>query len=579
MTHPKRLEAAERLAATAPPGALRVVMDPDPTGTPSALRTALAAWSSIEDGATHQLVVQDDMVLSESFFRRAGLAIEEMPDAALALFALWDSRNGSAVRFGALTGARWVEAVNEHFPCVAIILPRRVAEGFVEYGRNRLGGWPDDILMQRYLTDRGVARYVSVPSLAEHADRGSISGNSFRGPRRSVCFLPSDPAGDEGARLTAPDVIPFFKRGVAQCAVRVSGPGPRRWLHLGCEQYLEGAGVPAAWLRQAPPGTAGGAEQEAVRGTWLTAFAMGLVQRKAALGHDPDRPGGTPDPAVVAEALATIGPGGISHTSTEAQIEERRAELARIARAGIEAGREAAERLSRPSARRPPDRVRRRVAVRGAATPLGEHVLRGLADRGHHVTQAGPLRADDTRFDAVVDLSSLSRSAEGEYAHLSVCVRTAGDGTPLPAAATYTVRAGDLYGPGCSRHTPIGRMVWSALRSHHVVVADGPESSLHPLHVNDLVDALSLVLTTPPPAHVIALPDPEPRTADDMARAVCQAVRPVPVETPATATAVPRRPLPPGVRPAGWSPATGLDRGLHGFAQWLAYEGILLQEI
>ncbi|MET9661204.1 hypothetical protein [Streptomyces sp. NPDC006510] len=35
---------------------------------------------------------------------------------------------------------------------------------------------------------------------------------------------------------------------------------------------------------------------------------------------------------------------------------------------------------------------------------------------------------------------------------------------------------------------------------------------------------------------------------------------------------------PDAVRPPGWTPVTGLARGLHAFAQWLAYEGVLLTE-
>ena len=224
MTHPKRRAAAERLARSAPPGALQVVMDPDPAGKPSVLRTALCAWEAIEDGATHHLVVQDDMILSDTFYARARAAISELPHAALALFALWDSRNGAAVRFGAMTGARWVGAVNEYFPCVAIILPREVATGFTEFGRRHLDSWPDDILMNRYLHAHGIPSYVSVPSLAEHEDHGSISGNAFRGPRRSVCFLPQDVPGREDLRLTGLRVLPFFKQGVAQCAVDLPCP-------------------------------------------------------------------------------------------------------------------------------------------------------------------------------------------------------------------------------------------------------------------------------------------------------------------------------------------------------------------
>ncbi|MCZ0975011.1 hypothetical protein O1L55_34695 [Streptomyces albulus] len=381
MTHPKRRAAAERLARSAPPGALHVVMDPDPAGKPSVLRTALCAWEAIEDGATHQLVVQDDMILSDTFFERARLAIAEMPHAALALFALWDSRNGAAVRFGALAGARWVGAVNEYFPCVAIILPREVAAGFAAFGRRHLDSWPDDILMNRYLRANGIPAYVSVPSLAEHEDHGSISGNAFRGPRRSVCFVPRDVPGREGARLTDLRVLPFFKQGVAQCAVRLDEPAdgaaPRpardagRWLHLDCEQYLEGVGVRLGRRQSAIVRMAEVTTPEAAEGAWLTAFTMGFVQRRDGLRCDPvaagpDHSAGpgpqgdavpdaatddvVPDPAVLAEALATVGPGGISYAQSEDRIAAQREELTRITLAGLAAGHRRANAPDGPAA-------------------------------------------------------------------------------------------------------------------------------------------------------------------------------------------------------------------------------------
>ncbi|MGW2181915.1 hypothetical protein ACWCXX_28235 [Streptomyces sp. NPDC001732] len=536
MTHPRRRAAAEKMALAAPSGLLRVVMDPDPTGTPSVLRTALAAWSAIEDGATHQLVVQDDMVLSESFFDRVRHAIEEFPDAALALFALWDSRNGAAVRFGAMAGARWVGAVNEYFPCVAIVLPRRVAEGFVTYGRQRLGGWPDDILMHRYLRDNGVPRYVAVPNLAEHEDRGSISGNAFRGPRRSVCFLPEDRAGEEGRTLTGLTVLPFFKHGVAQCAVRVPGSGPQHWLHLDAEQYLRGAGLPASLLR--PPRT--GATGADVRGTWLTALTMGFEAGRTGLAEPPTASD------TYLEAVATIGPGGISNAGTEELIARRREPLAEVAHRALRAGREAA-------AEHRPHRPRRADGLvwRGAATPLGEHLVRRLADRPE-------------RFAAVIDLTRL------HCAQPEVTVRPHGE--PVP----YTLGVGEVYGPGCSRHTLVGRMVWDALRSRPVTVVGDPDAPVRPLYVNDLADAIETVLRERPESHDLVVAAEEPCTTAELARTVHDAVRPVPVRTAPGGDPV--RPAPSGTgRPPGWTPATTLARGLHAFAQWLAYEGILLE--
>ncbi|MCE4947928.1 hypothetical protein LVX13_33200 [Streptomyces albulus] len=645
MTHPKRRAAAERLARSAPPGALHVVMDPDPAGKPSVLRTALCAWEAIEDGATHQLVVQDDMILSDTFFERARLAIAEMPHAALALFALWDSRNGAAVRFGALAGARWVGAVNEYFPCVAIILPREVAAGFAAFGRRHLDSWPDDILMNRYLRANGIPAYVSVPSLAEHEDHGSISGNAFRGPRRSVCFVPRDVPGHEGARLTDLRVLPFFKQGVAQCAVRLDEPtdgaAPRpardagRWLHLDCEQYLEGVGVRLGRRQSAIVRMAEVTTPEAAEGAWLTAFTMGLVQRRDGLRCDPVAPGPddpagpgpqgdavpdaatddvAPDPAVLAEALATVGPGGISYAQSEDRIAAQREELTRITLAGLAAGQEAGERArrarralrntppvphrgdrpaaeprrpaprwtapERPAPHRPAaDRTASgraraergeppRVDVLGAGTPLGEHLVRGLADAGHLVTTLAP-RPSGRPAHALLDLTGLTRPHAEPPAHGAAPVLT----LQLPArAAALTLHIGDLYGPGCPHDSRIGRLVWDALRSQPLTL-DDPAGTLRPLHTRDLVGALSALLRTAPAEPVLSLAGAVVTTSE-LADVVRTAVRPVPLVPSGPAP----RPAPEGSAwpppPPGWKPLTELPYGLHTHAQWLAYEGI-----
>ncbi|MFD5557170.1 hypothetical protein ACFWIA_25450 [Streptomyces sp. NPDC127068] len=563
MTHPKRLAAAEALARSAPPGALHVVTDPDPDGEPSALRTALVAWSSVAEGATHHLVLQDDLILSEAFFERVQRAVEQRPEAALALFALWDSRNGAAVRLAAMAGARWVRAVNEYFPCLAVVLPREVATDYVRYGTSRLGAWPDDILLRQFLRSRGVPAYVAAPSLVEHDDRGSISGNAFRGPRRSVCFLPDDRGGDESISLDRPQVVPFFKNGTAQCAVRVAGPGPERWLHLECKDYLSGLGVNVNRYKSANVELTEAPDPEAARETWLTAFTMGFAHRAEGRGDVLSRT------AACTEALATIGPGGVSARQNEERIAELRAGLAEVATAGVTAGLDAGR-----TAGARPVRSGRRVTVLGAASPLGEHVVHGLTARGHRVALGSPggTAAPGTRSgrDALVDLRPLRRTADS--GDTGVLVRSA-DG---PAV---TLRTGDLYGPGCSPRTPIGRMVWNALRSRPVVLTDPPGRPLRPLHTYDLVGALCRVLDDPPAAEVLELPEETPVSPGAMAEAVLSAVRPVGV---ATVTAPPRTAPVPEVRGSGaprlqgWKPTVDLRHGLHTYMQWLAYEGLAL---
>jgi len=359
MTHPQRTDRARLLVAESA-GLLELVTDPDPTGPPAALRTALRAWSSVPAGSTHHLVLHDDMVLSEGFFERVHRAVEAAPDAALALFSFWNSRNGAAVRLGALAGARWVPAMNEYTPCTALVLPRGVALGYAGYVRSereRTGEiWPEDVYMYRYLRSAGVPVLVAVPNLAEHEDLASLSGNNFQGLRRSACFVDTDPETDEHAELDRPPAVPFFKYGQAQCAVPVLGT--RRWLNIPCEDYLSGLGADVASLRAQLPN-----EIDPAVGwpLWLTAYALGVIDEMSVSTRKPDT-------AVLDAALATIAPGGLCHSPAAPDLGPAGEWLAR---AGLDQGREDAGALSRPA-----------IPLPDNDSPLAEYVTRGLADRG-----------------------------------------------------------------------------------------------------------------------------------------------------------------------------------------------------
>ncbi|MBW6433729.1 hypothetical protein KZ829_08230 [Actinoplanes hulinensis] len=355
LTHPGRGDAGARTAAQAPPGLLRIVSDPQPDGPPTVLRTAISAWGTVPEDSTHHLVLQDDMLLAEGAWERILDAIEAAPDAALALFAIWDSRTGAMVRLGALTGANWVPAVGEYIPCAALVLPRDTAIGYARMARDHAAeGWPDDILMQRHLRAAGIRCLVSAPNLAEHLDGPSIVGNAFRGPRRSACFLSVAP--DEPPRImrNPPPLVPFLKNGVAQCLER-SPDGD--WLHLETGARLRLLGAPEARLRAA-----------ADHDVRLTAYALGLLSR-----------GGPSSGPVVAEALRTIGPGGASQRGGDELDEPTVRRLAEHAARAVEAGR--GDPLHPPPARR-------RIALRPGDRPLTAHLAAYLAESDTAVTIA-----------------------------------------------------------------------------------------------------------------------------------------------------------------------------------------------
>jgi hypothetical protein len=119
MTHPRRLADAEKLATTL--GLDATVVDPSPGAHPSTLRTALIAWGASAPGATHHLVVQDDVSAPVSLRDLVCRSAVRYPADALAFYANWNSCNGAMVRLAALAGASWVRAVPEEYtPTLAI---------------------------------------------------------------------------------------------------------------------------------------------------------------------------------------------------------------------------------------------------------------------------------------------------------------------------------------------------------------------------------------------------------------------------------------------------------------------------
>lgn len=542
MAHPKRREAAVKLAG----GVLDVVTDPDPGGRPSAFRTSLLAWSSIPEGATHHVLLHDDMVLSSTFFERATLAAQAMPDAALALFAFWNSRNGAAVRLGALAGARWVRGAGEYTPVAALLLPRRVAEGYVEWARDRGDTWPDDVLMGRYLRQAGVPVYVAVPSLAEHEDLASLVENDFQGLRRSPCFFADDPLSREDRVLGSLAAIPFFKRGVAQCAV----PGASGWRDIRCEDYLDGRGFDVGALRARFEGP--------WWPLWLTAFTMGVVGE------------GSGDPRVMDRALATMGPGGLCHELGSREPARLSDELFDVARAGLAAGLSASpQAVERPT-----------VVVTGADTWLREQVTWALADRGYlaagdpdavvHVCAPDGDPDEEVRLARAAFSAFSGSSGSSGFGGRKVLVgsRGIGIGIGVEVEDAVVLRLGEPYGPGMPQG---GIVADSVLRSslNRPLRAGGGVVQL--VHVRDVAAAVIAALTRG--AGVFDIAGPEAVSGWELAEAVAKAVRPVPIDAAAGDTvagaviSVER-----AFSELGWRPEVELDYGLHTCAQWLAYE-------
>ncbi|MFE7660253.1 hypothetical protein [Streptomyces celluloflavus] len=250
MTHPVRKAQAEELSARLGLGGL--AMDPDPDGAPSALRTALVAWSAVSDTATHHLVVQDDVAAPPELLDLVAGSVARFADDALIFYTNWHARNGAAARLAALAGAGWVRAVPEEFaPTLAICLPVGTAEEFREFARDSTERH-DDELMAAFLRKAGRAGLLAVPSVVEHIGTSSINGHASQGVRRAVC-----PVGATDARpllchgwvLEELDWLPYMRygEGYLRLAGQERAADPRR--HLRWQEAMPATGLTEGRVR------------------------------------------------------------------------------------------------------------------------------------------------------------------------------------------------------------------------------------------------------------------------------------------------------------------------------------------
>ncbi|MCX4851208.1 hypothetical protein [Streptomyces sp. NBC_00893] len=324
MTHPVRLTQAQDLAARLRLDGL--ALDPDPEGPPSALRTALVAWAAVDPGASHHLVVQDDVDAPTELMEIVGRAAARFPDEALVFYTNWHARNGAAVRIAALAGACWVRAVPDEFtPSLGVCLPSGTAAGFREYARDSAERH-DDELLSVFFRGRGRMSLLSVPNIVEHIGTSSINGHAAQGIRLAVCPTSAADAAPLLARgrvLEEPGWIPYMRYGEGY--IRLDGQergadggrGHHRW-----RDALPATGLTEELVREAraahmPDGLAADVARSFGRDfaeeLWIHCLLLGRQAARAArrLGPSPD---GVPPDALDRmrhSAVATAGPAGL----------------------------------------------------------------------------------------------------------------------------------------------------------------------------------------------------------------------------------------------------------------------------
>ncbi|WP_344075010.1 hypothetical protein, partial [Nocardiopsis metallicus] len=322
MTHPRRAEAARRLAESLPELAPAVVVDPYPEGPPSTLRTSLAAWAAVPAWATHHLVLQDDAEPRPGLVEALTALVGAHPAEPVSLFCEWGSATATMARWAALGGYGLAECVDQYVPTVGILLPAATASELVAAvspeGREEE---PDDEALARFLERTGRAALVTVPNLVEHDGDLSLVGNGHRmGVRRSVLLRSrTDPPPDTRV-LRAPSLVPFVSWRRARASAAVWDADRRR--HSGHRSHVRTAladtGVPHAdlvreldgWLSSAPGRRLEGAlGYGLLHELWLTATAV------AAWAPLPEEALSDVSPPA-RKAMETLAPRGPAHGGT-----------------------------------------------------------------------------------------------------------------------------------------------------------------------------------------------------------------------------------------------------------------------
>lgn len=561
ITHPRRLSAARALADSAPPGFLDLVQDPDPHGPATGLRTSIRAWSQIPDGATHHLVLEDDARLGPGFREQAERAAAAAPDAALVLYNGWGARNGAVLRLAALAGARWAAPVAEYTANVALILPAAVGAGFGDFARAHGGTWPDDVILARYLDSVGVRTLMPVPNMVQHGELPSISGNELHGLRLSACYAPPPQDADWSAdRLFEPEIVPFFKFGVAQCSIRHAASGPEApgpgWLTVSADRAAARLGLDpdrcAMEFDSAlaePPGRAlaGRLPGGKLAAHWRTGYALGLL---AARHRSPAQWPGDP---LAAAAVDTLGPGGLSMELTAGRVRELQAPLRELAWAAIEAG-----------ARQPEFHpVGRRVAVIGEPSTLRRVLAEDLADRGHLVTTDAQAAARAHAADVVVEPVGSDGAVEMR------CT--------TPEGAPATLRLGVPYGPELPDDAPLGELILQSLTKQPMRARFASPEPCQYTHVWDVGQALAKLIETPGASGIFDVCHEQPVSPPELAELIAATLRKVDIDLEYAGDGSAAAPVP-ALSPRraadalGWRPTVDLADGIRTLGQWLAYE-------
>lgn len=261
------------------------------TSPDDALSNVLSAWRDVPPGATHHLVLQDDVTLCPGFLDKLERALSGSPGGCFSMFCEWGSKTAQLVRMAALSGAGWATVADPWLPAPAVVMTAELACGFAAFLERRVrdGERRDAFLLLEYLAGVGELALVSVPNLVQHdvpLSTSLLPNGKVRGPRRAACLAgPGTPA-PRPSVVRLPEVLPYHSPHDLAASVLSDWDGhygwtttpafewnaSRGWSPFRTDEAVRAAIADAAVdLDDLPLGF------DAIRESWLGAFTLGRV--------------------------------------------------------------------------------------------------------------------------------------------------------------------------------------------------------------------------------------------------------------------------------------------------------------
>lgn len=321
MAHPEREDTAQELVGQLGGSNARMVLDPDPGGPRSTVRTAREAWKPWLPGATHHLVLQDDVSLHPNFTKQAVDAIAAQPHSTVSFFAEWGSFTSSALRIAAVAGRPFVSQPDTYLSTQAAAMPVEDALRFAMYLQTVGLDVPDDHAIWRWVHENQRTHLVTNPNLVDHDTVASLVGNSFQGVRRATVFVPEESASKRWwcrAPLTELNRIPAMHWLFTEAVSYVCSNGrDERWDMQSRERLWEASGLDFsdAILRSvarlcSPEATAEGREVA----TGLVNILVDILVLGESHAEMHDDPEGIP---FIESAIASMAPGCLRRFDSE----------------------------------------------------------------------------------------------------------------------------------------------------------------------------------------------------------------------------------------------------------------------